>query len=142
MPFRFSDDRTEMDVALIVTWLADESYWARGRTRELHERAMDGSRNFGVFDIVSGAQVAYARVITDGATFGWIADVYVSSHVRGHGVGKLLIEGIMTHLEPLGLKRTALYTADAHGLYERFGFTPLDRPEGWMTRMSGAPDLS
>ena len=139
MSFRFSTDRSEMDAPRIHSWLSDESYWARGRTRELHERAMDGSRNFGVFDD-AGTQVAYARVITDGATFAWIADVWVDASVRGEGVGKLLMAGIMDALEPLHLKRTALYTADAHGLYEHFGFTALDKPEGWMTRMTGPAD--
>jgi GNAT superfamily N-acetyltransferase len=142
MPFRFSDDRSEMDDSLIHTWLSEHTYWAHGRTRELQDRVMQGSRNFGVFDSDSGVQVAYARVITDAATFAWIADVFVAASARGEGVGKLLIAGIMEHLEPLDLKRIALYTADAHSLYERFGFTPLDKPEGWMTRMSGPADLT
>ena len=142
MPFRFSDDRTALDDALIHTWLSEQTYWAHGRTRELQQRVMDGSRNFGVFDIDSGAQVAYARVITDAATFAWIADVFVAPDWRGRGVSKVLMEGIMAHLEPLALKRIALFTADAHGLYEQFGFTPLEKPESWMTRMSGPPDLT
>ena len=142
MPFRFSDDRTEMDVALIHTWLSDQTYWARGRTRELQDRVIDGSRNFVVFDETSATQVAYARVITDAATFAWIADVFVAPDWRGRGVSKVLMEGIMAHLEPLALKRIALFTADAHSLYEQFGFTSLERPESWMTRMSGPPDLT
>lgn len=141
MPFRFSDDRSELDAALIHTWLSEQTYWAQGRTRELQDRVMDGSRNFGVFDTTSGAQVAYARVITDGATFAWIADVFVSESVRGQGAGTHLMDGIMAHLEPLALKRISLYTADAHSLYARYGFTPLDNPDGWMTRMSGPADL-
>jgi len=95
---------------------------------------MAGSRNYGVFDVTSGTQVAYARAITDGATFAWIADVFVARGARGRGAGKLIMAGIIGDLEPLGLKRIALFTEDAHGLYEQFGFEPLSDPESWMLR--------
>ena len=133
MSLRFSADPAEMDRARIHSWLSTESYWAEGRTREKQDRAMDGSRNFGMFD-AAGEQVAYARVITDGATFAWLCDVFVSEVVRGRGVGVQLIEGVVAHLEPLGLGRIMLATADAHGLYARFGFAPLDKPDLWMAR--------
>ena len=133
MSLRFSADPAEMDRARIHSWLSTESYWAEGRTREKQDRAMDGSRNFGIFD-AAGEQVAYARVITDGATFAWLCDVFVSEGVRGRGVGVQLIEGVVAHLEPLGLGRIMLATADAHGLYARFGFAPLDKPDLWMAR--------
>ena len=95
---------------------------------------MAGSRNYGVFDRDSGQQLAYARAITDGATFAWIADVFVDPAARGRGVGIRIMEGIINDLEPLGLKRTALFTEDAHGLYEKFGFQQLTDPESWMLR--------
>jgi N-acetylglutamate synthase-like GNAT family acetyltransferase len=95
---------------------------------------MDASLNFGMFS-PDGEQVAYARVITDFATFGWLCDVFVSDEVRGQGVGVALIAGITAQLDPLNLKRVGLVTADAHGLYERFGFTPLEKPEMWMAKM-------
>ena len=133
MSFRFSSDPAEMDRARIHSWLSTESYWAEGRTREKQDRAMDGSLNFGMFD-AAGEQVAYARVITDGATFAWLCDVFVSVGVRGQGAGVQLIEGVIAHLEPLGLGRVMLATADAHGLYARFGFGPLDKPELLMAR--------
>ena len=133
--YRFSDDSTEMDRPRIHRWLSTESYWALGRTRDLHDRAMDGSRNFGMFDVETGEQVAYARVITDGATFAWLCDVFVSGEVRGRGVGVALMQGITDGLEPLALKRMALVTADAHGLYEKFGFESLAEPERWMARL-------
>lgn len=95
---------------------------------------MAGSRNYGVFDAETGDQLAYARVITDGATFAWIADVFVDPTARGRGVGKRIMAGIMDDLEPLGLKRTALFTDDAHGLYTQFGFRALDTPDSWMLR--------
>ena len=130
----FSTDAARMDVARVHRWLAEESYWARGRTRETHEAAMAGSRNYGVFDARSGQQLAYARAITDGVTFGWIADVFVDPEARGRGVGKRLMAGIIDDLKPLGLKRTALFTEDAHGLYEQYGFQRITDPEFWMLR--------
>ncbi|MDT0182524.1 GNAT family N-acetyltransferase, partial [Microbacterium sp. ARD31] len=130
----FSADASAMDVERVHRWLAEESYWARGRTREAHEAAMAGSRNYGVFDAVTGQQVAYARAITDGATFAWIADVFVDPIARGRGIGKRIMAGIIDDLEPLGLKRTALFTEDAHGLYEQYGFQRLTDPDSWMLR--------
>lgn len=130
----FSSDPDRIDVDRVHQWLSDESYWARGRTREAHEAAMAGSRNYGVFDASTGAQLGYARAITDGATFAWIADVFVDSAARRRGVGMHLMKGILADLEPLGLKRTALFTADAHGLYEKFGFHRITDAESWMMR--------
>ncbi|WP_022889972.1 GNAT family N-acetyltransferase [Agromyces italicus] len=135
----FSDDPARLDLDRVHTWLAEESYWAEGRSRAAHEAAVAASRNYGVYDRASGEQLAYARVITDGVTFAWLCDVYVDAPARGRGVGVALIEQIMTELEPLGLRRIGLTTADAHGLYERFGFRPLDRPEQWMARMGPLP---
>lgn len=123
-----------MDRHRIHAWLSIESYWAVGRTRQVHDAAMDGSLNFGMFHTESGAQVAYARVVTDSVTFAWLCDVFVDPSVRGSGVGKELIAGVRTVLDPLGLKRTLLTTADAHGLYSQFGFGPLPDPTIFMTR--------
>ena len=92
----------------------------------------------GVYDTVTGEQLAYARVITDGVTFAWLCDVFVASEARGRGIGIALIEGVVEELAPLDLKRIALTTADAHGLYEKFGFRPLDQPDQWMARMGAA----
>jgi GNAT superfamily N-acetyltransferase len=133
--YRFSSDTGDMDRDLILRWLSEQSYWAKGRSREVNDRAMDASRNFGMFDTATGAQVAFARVITDGATFAWLADVFVDESVRGRGVGVALMEGIMGILEPMQLKRMGLVTADAHGLYAKFGFGPPDHPEWHMSRV-------
>lgn len=134
--FEFSADPARLDLDRVHVWLADESYWAMGRSRAALEAAVAASRNYGIYDAESGAQLAYARVITDGVTFAWLCDVFVDAAARGRGIGVALIEQIMASLEPLGLRRIGLTTADAHGLYERFGFRPLDRPEQWMARMS------
>jgi len=130
----FSTDLSAMDVDRVHRWLAEDSYWARGRSRETHEAAMSGSRNYGVFDADSGQQLGYARAITDGATFAWIADVFVDPAARGRGVGKRIMAGIIEDLEPLGLKRTALFTEDAQGLYAQFGFEQLRDASSWMLR--------
>jgi GNAT superfamily N-acetyltransferase len=129
-----SDDPALLDRARIHTWLSDESYWARGRPRETQDAAIDASWNFGVYDAVTGEQLAYARVVTDRVTFAWLCDVFVASEARGRGVGVALVDGVMAALEPLGLKRILLATGDAHGLYEKFGFRPLERSEDWMAR--------
>lgn len=132
--YRFSSDPAELDRTLVHRWLSTDAYWAIGRAREVQDAAIDGSRNYGAFDEASARQVAYARVVTDGATFAWLCDVYVDPSVRGEGVGVALVEHVIADLEPLGLRRIALATGDAHGLYERFGFAPLADPEKWMVR--------
>ncbi|MFF2371176.1 GNAT family N-acetyltransferase [Agromyces sp. NPDC058110] len=137
---RFSADPADLDRALVHRWLSTDAYWALGRTREKQEAAIAGSRNYGVYDATTGAQVAYARIVTDAATFAWLCDVYVDPSVRGLGIGVALIEGVIADLEPLGLRRSMLATADAHGLYERFGFEPLAEPDRWMVRWHDAND--
>ncbi|MBA8990348.1 GNAT superfamily N-acetyltransferase [Curtobacterium pusillum] len=131
---RFSDDLADLDVARVHRWLSEQSYWARGRDRATQDAIIAGSRNFGVYDDATGDQLGYARVVTDGVTFGWLADVFVDPAARGRGVGVALVRGVTEAIEPLGLKRFALFTADAQGLYERFGFRPLPDADGWMMR--------
>ena len=130
----FSADPARVDRARVHRWMSEESYWARGRTREAQDAAIDGSRVYGVYDDESGEQLAFARVVTDTVTFAWLCDVFVDEAARGRGVGKLLVAGVVADLEPLGMRRIALATADAHGLYAQFGFAPLPAPERWMTR--------
>ncbi|CAN5336255.1 GNAT family N-acetyltransferase [soil metagenome] len=131
---RFSSDAADLDHDLVYHWISELSYWAAGRSREVHDAAVAGSRNYGVYDAASGRQLAFGRVITDCATFAWLCDVFVSPDARGHGVGKALMTGIIADLEPFNLRRIALRTADAHGLYERYGFEVLGEPERWMDR--------
>jgi GNAT superfamily N-acetyltransferase len=130
--FHFSDRVEDVDRELVHRWLSEQAYWALGRPRERNDRAIDGSRVFAVLDDDSGAQVAYARVVTDGAEFAWLCDVFVDESMRGRGVGRILIQGVIDALAPLGLRRMLLATQDAHGLYERFGFAPLEEPGRWM----------
>ena len=135
--YEFSSDPARLDVDRVHKWLSEHAYWALGRSREVQEAAVAGSRNYGMYETPTGRQVAYARVVTDGATFAWLCDVIVDPAVRGLGVGMRLVEGVVTDLETTGIKRTLLKTDDAHGLYERFGFDVLGDPELWMIRFGG-----
>jgi N-acetylglutamate synthase-like GNAT family acetyltransferase len=132
--YYFSNVADSIDRARVLRWLSEESYWPLGRSRSIQDAAMDASRNYGVYDGDSGEQVAYARVVTDGVTFAEFCDVFVSSPVRGRGLGKLLVAGVVTELESLGLKRVLLSTSDAHGLYAQFGFTALQEPSKMMAK--------
>ena len=131
--FELSTDASRIDRGLVHRWLSAEAYWALGRAREVQDRAIDGSRNYGIYRRPSGVQVAFARVVTDAATFAWVCDVFVEATVRGLGIGSALIVGICADLAPLNLRRIVLATGDAHGVYAKFGFEPLPNPERWMS---------
>lgn len=130
--YEISTDAARVDAARVHQWLSTDAYWALGRAREHQDRAIAGSLNFGVYDAASGEQVAYARVVTDHATFAWLCDVYVDRAVRGKDVGSALVAAVRDHLEPLGLRRIMLATRDAHGVYDKVGFAALAEPDNWM----------
>lgn len=130
--YEISTDAARLDTARVHRWLSTDAYWAMGRPRETQDRAIAGSLNFGVYEALSGEQVAYARVVTDHTTFAWLCDVYVDRSVRGKGLGNALVAGVRDHLEPCGLRRILLATADAHGVYEKAGFKALEDPAKWM----------
>ncbi|MDJ0380931.1 GNAT family N-acetyltransferase [Streptomyces sp. G-G2] len=117
---------------MVHRWLSGDAYWALGRSREKQDRAIAGSLNFGVYDRDSGAQLAYARVVTDRTTFAWLCDVYVAPAERGKGLGTALAVAVRDHLAPYGLRRIMLATADAHEVYAKVGFEPLGNPGRWM----------
>ena len=127
-----STDASLLDLDTLHRWLSTDAYWAIGRPREVVERAVAGSLNFGAYD--DGRLVGYARVVTDSATFAWLCDVYVDPAARGAGVGVALMEAVDAALTELQVRRTLLATADAHGLYAKFGFEPMSEPERWMLR--------
>lgn len=130
--YEISTDNDRIDAERVHRWMSTDSYWAKGRAREHQDRAIAGSLNFGVYETVSGEQVAYARVVTDMATFAWLCDVYVDRSVRGKGIGTALVERVREELRPLGLRRILLATHDAHGVYEKLGFAGLAKPDQWM----------
>ncbi|MEU9449398.1 GNAT family N-acetyltransferase [Streptomyces sp. NPDC048277] len=138
--YEFSADTDRVDVERVHAWLSTDAYWATGRPLEKHRRAMASSINCGVYDTVTGEQVAYARVVTDQALFAWLADVYVDRSVRGKGVGTALVGAIREHLRPYGLRRVLLATDDAHGVYRKLGFAPLEQPDKWMALYYTSPE--
>lgn len=129
---RVSSDRGDMDVAAVHAVLT-RMYWSEGIPLALVQRAMDGSIPFGVFD--GDRQIAYARVVTDRTAFAYLADVYVLEEYRGRGVGRMLMETIDAHPDLQGLRRWVLATRDAHGLYAKFGFEPVEGSTRYMHRI-------
>ena len=125
-----SDDRALLDRALIHRFLSERTYWAPGVPREIVERAIDHSLCFGVYR--ESAQIGFARVVTDFATFAWLADVFILEEERGKGLSKKLVAAIQAHPKLEGLRRFMLGTRDAHGLYAQFGFEPIKYPERFM----------
>ncbi|MFJ3879520.1 GNAT family N-acetyltransferase [Streptomyces sp. NPDC090077] len=130
--YEISTDPDRLDGERVHRWLSEDAYWALGRSRESHDRAVASSLNFGAYDSVSGTQVGYARIVTDFATFAWLCDVYVDPGARGKGLGAALVGAVKDHLAPYGLRRIMLATADAHEVYARAGFAPLATLEKWM----------
>ena len=110
-------------------WLSTDSYWAFGRPQRQVRAAFDGSEPFGIYR--DSAQVAVARVVTDGAVFAYLCDVYVDPAHRGKGLGGWLVRGLRDHYAGRGLNRFLLATRDAHGVYAPHGFTDVE-PGRWM----------
>jgi GNAT superfamily N-acetyltransferase len=133
MTISVTSDRARMDVDVIHTFLSQSSYWAKNIPRDVVERAVEHSLCFGAFD--SDAQIGFARVITDYATFAYLADVFVLPSHRGRGIGKQIMEAIAQHPGLHGLRRWHLVTRDAHALYAQFGFEPIDAPERHMMKV-------
>jgi len=127
--YEISTDPAKIDVG-VVHWFLTNCYWARGIPEEVVRRSIENSICFGLYK--NGKQVGFARVITDRATFAYVADVFILLQYRGHGHSPWLMECILAHPDLQGLRRWALVTADTHGLYEQFGFTLVKHPERWM----------
>lgn len=128
-----NDSKARLDIGRIHGWLAS-SYWSPGISRALVERAIAGSHCLGAYR--DGEQVGYARAITDYATFAWIADVWIDEAARGQGLGRRMVDWFVQHPEYAGIRRIALVTADAHGVYAALGFHPPLRPDRYMERLS------
>ena len=134
--FTVSTDKSRLQIDVIQAFLADESYWARARSPEQTQTAIENSICFGLY--YDDRQIGFARVISDQATFAYIGDVFVVNEFRGQGLSKWLMEVIISHPDLQNLRRWVLATRDAHGLYEKFDFGPLKVPDRWMERT--APD--
>ncbi len=127
--YSVSTDPQRLELAVVHRFLSN-SYWSQGLPLDVLKRAIAGSLCFGLYQ--GNAQVGFARVITDRATFAYLCDVFVLDSHRGKGLGRWLMEAVSCHPELQGLRRFVLVTRDAHGLYEKFGFRPLARPAGYM----------
>ena len=130
--YTISTDKSRLDVALIHRFLSQESYWAQNVPLDVVVRSIDNSLCFGVYH--GDQQVGFARVVTDQATFAYLADVFVLPEHRGRGLSKQLMATISDWPTLQGLRRWVLATQDAHALYEQFGFTALNKPEIFMQR--------
>ena len=127
--YEISDDKTRLDTDVIHAFLQG-SYWSPGVPRAIVERAIRESLCFGVYR--GGEQIGFARVVTDKATFAYLADVFILDSHRGQGLSKRLMRFIAEHPDLQGLRRFILATKDAHGLYEQFGFAALNNPSIYM----------
>jgi GNAT superfamily N-acetyltransferase len=129
--YLISTDRSLLDLRFVHGYL-ETSYWAAGVPAEVVRRSVENSLCFGVY--ISEEQVGFARVVTDRATFAYLADVFVLEEHRGRGLGKWLVEVVLSHPELRGLRRWMLATRDAHELYRKYGFAALGRPGIFMER--------
>ncbi|HET6767357.1 MAG TPA: GNAT family N-acetyltransferase [Chitinophagaceae bacterium] len=127
--FTITTEKEKFDVDFIHSFLT-RSYWAEGISKEVIERSIEGALSFGLFE--DERQIGFARMITDKATFAYLADVFIIEEYRGCGLSKWLMEVIMSHPSLQGLRRIMLATKDAHGLYKKFGFTALNNVDRWM----------
>jgi len=134
--YTISTDPGKLDLDVVHGYLT-QSYWAQGIPRDVVRRSIAHSIPFGLYH--GGHQVGFARWITDHATFAYLGDVFVLEAWRGRGLSRWLMEVMSAHPELQGFRRWILLTRDAHGLYEKFGFTPLADPKRWMEKW--APDV-
>lgn len=130
--FLISTDKALLNLETIGELLGT-SYWAPDRPIELTRRAIEHSLVFGVYD--GERQIGFARLVTDYTLFAYLCDVMIADDYRGQGLGKWLVESILSHPEVRDVRRWLLITRDAHGLYRQFGFVGLDEPERYMEMM-------
>jgi len=135
--YTISTDRTKLNIEAIYNFISLESYWGKGRSIEVIKKSIENSLPFGVY--YKDEMIGFARVVTDYATFAWVADVFILPEHRGKDLSKWLMETILAHPELQGFRRWVLATKDAHELYRKYGFQELNRPERWMERVD--PDM-
>jgi N-acetylglutamate synthase-like GNAT family acetyltransferase len=127
--FTISIDKNKIDIDYVHEFLS-HSYWSPGVPIETVKKAMSGSLCFGMYD--NDKQIGYARMVTDTATFAYLADVFIDENYRGKGLAKWLVKTILAHPDLQGLRRILLATKDAHALYEQLGFIAINNPERYM----------
>jgi GNAT superfamily N-acetyltransferase len=127
-----SDDSSLVDVDLVHGWMSEDSYWAKGRTREVMARSIEHSLVLGLYS-AGGEQAGFARLVTDRATFAWLCDVFVAAEHRGNGTGSFLVQMAVGHPDVAGIRQLLMATP-GRSLYRRHGFGDLRNPERWMER--------
>ena len=135
--YEVDDDPARLDLDTIHGFLRT-AYWSPGVARETVERAIEGSIPMGLY-APDGTLAGYARAVTDRATFGYLADVFVLPEHRGRGLSRFLVSALLEHPELATLRRWLLATADAHGVYRALGFAPLENPSRWMALQRARP---
>ncbi len=130
-PISISTDKQCLDIGFVHAFLSEESYWAKGRSREEVERSLEQSLCFGGY-LPDGRQIAFARVLTDRVAIAWLMDVFVAPSYRGRGIGKRLLSQILEHEDVVQVNGIGLRTEDAHGLYRLFGFSEIPKVHTWM----------
>ena len=133
---RINTDKNQLDVNFITDFISN-SYWGKGRTKEMMQVCIDNSLNFGIYS--NDRQIGYARVVTDFAQFAYIMDVFIHENYRGMGNSKKLMAFIMEFEQLKNIKVWRLATLDAHNLYKQFGFTSLEKPENFMEFVKQIP---
>ncbi len=130
MEYSISTDKTKLDIVIIHDFLGNKSYWAKGRNLEDVKKSIENSICFGVYDRQNHT-IGFARVVTDRVVFAYLMDVFILEKHRGKGLGKLLVQHVMQHPD-IQVKVWMLGTADAQGLYNKFGFKALDTRDRYM----------
>lgn len=130
--YEVDDDPERLEIDVIVGFLLT-TYWSKHRSRETVERALRRSDGVGLY-APDGAQAGFARVVGDGATFAWLADVFVLPEHRGKGLARVLVNAVLEHPEHAAVERWMLATLDAHGVYAPLGFAPIESIDKFMVR--------
>ncbi len=135
--FIISDDKNLLNVDYVHDYISNKSYWAKNIPIEIVRKSIDGSICFGLYE--KEKQIGFARIVSDKATFAYLADVFIDENYRGKGLSKWLIEVIINHHDLQGLRRWMLGTRDAHKLYEKFGFTAIEELNRFMHKHNPDP---
>jgi GNAT superfamily N-acetyltransferase len=136
--YSINTDKSKLDLGMIHHFLYTTAHWAVGRAMSVVRKSIENSLCFGVYQ--GEKQIGFARLVTDGATVGWICDMFILPAYQGGGLGKWLVECMMEHPEVKGLRRILLNTRDAHDLYVKYaGFRPLLAPESWLEKFNESP---
>lgn len=134
LSFEISTKRDRINLDFVHEYLSVQAYWAKDRSKDDVKTSIANSLCFGAY-LNSGKQIGFGRVVTDYVVFAWVMDVFVDDEYKGQGVGKLIMESMINHPQLSNLKRWGLCTYDAHKLYEKYGFTELDKPDIHMEKV-------